>query len=95
MGRCRQTDGRVSQKEVLQGNQVSEKVLASRAHWYYRLHACWVAAVAPRSTCFIPPIDGAVLSALNFSCVCAMVSPPMRFFDRVTCRFFLLTRIKK
>ena len=29
MGRCRRTDRRVSQKEVLQGNQVTEKVFAS------------------------------------------------------------------
>ena len=29
MGRCRRTDRRVSQRKVLQGNQVSEKVLAS------------------------------------------------------------------
>ena len=40
-----------------------------------------------RSYCFIIPIDGAVTGALNFAACVKMVSPPMRFFNRVSASY--------
>ena len=40
-----------------------------------------------RSYCFILPIDGAETGALNFAACVKMVSPPMRFFNRVSASY--------
>ena len=40
-----------------------------------------------RSYCFIIPIDGAVTGVLNFSACVKLVSPPMRFFNRVSASY--------
>ena len=40
-----------------------------------------------RSYCFILPIDGAVTGTLNFDACVKMVSPPMRFFNRVSASY--------
>ena len=40
-----------------------------------------------RSYCFIFPIDGAVTGALIFAACVKMVSPPMRFFNRVSASY--------
>ena len=40
-----------------------------------------------RSYCFILPIDGAVPGAVIFATCVKMVSPPMRFFNRVSASY--------